>query len=330
METYRTLEKELAVPDEFRPVLRRLISLEESQVLVLITKEFHTLSTIVNRLGKTNSEEICSLLEALYQKGIVSKKKIDGKEAYRCRRFYNIISQYLQEHRYEELGIENLHALRQFYSFTRIEKTEKDIKTGRISSSSKVIPIEKAFDARQYILPTEQALHFLKEANTVALTDCGCRMTFENCKNPVDTCLLFDEEAKYLISRGYARQITLDEARKVLKIANQAGLVHLTLYLPDQKVYAVCSCCPCCCHDLQPLLEYGKTSFVAKSDYIATVDTELCDGCGICIERCVFSARKLQNGKSTLIAEKCYGCGLCVTTCPTDATKLVSEKHKTT
>ena len=330
METYRTLEKELAVPDEFRPVLRRLLSLEESQVLVLVTKEFHTPSTIVNKLGKSNSEEIGSLLEALYQKGIVSKKTIDSEETYRCRRFYNIISQYLQEHRYEELGIENLHALRQFYRLTRIEKTEKAIKTGRISSSSKVIPIEKAFAARQYILPTEQALHFLKEANTVALTNCGCRTTFENCESPVDTCLLLDEEAKYLMSRGYARQITLDEARKVLKIANEAGLVHLTLYLPGQKVYAVCSCCPCCCHDLQPLLKYGKTSFVAKSDYIATVDTELCDGCGICIERCVFSARELQNGKSTLIAEKCYGCGLCVTTCPTDATKLVSEKHKTT
>lgn len=329
MEPYRTLEKELAVPDEFSRVLRRLLSLEESQVLVLITKEFHPPSTIVNRLGKSNSEEIGSLLEALYQKGIVSKKKIDSEEAYRCRRFYNIISQYLQEHRYDELGIENLHALRQFYKLTRIEKTEKDIKTGRISSSSKVIPIETAFAVRQYILPTEQALHFLKEANTVALTNCGCRMAFENCESPLDTCLILDEEAKYLISREYAKQITVDEARKVLKTANEAGLVHLTLYLPGQKVYGVCSCCPCCCHELQPLLEYGKTSFVAKSDYIASVDLELCEGCGICIERCVFSARELQNGKSTIIAENCYGCGLCVTICPTDATTLVSEKNDT-
>jgi len=330
MGTYRTLEKELAVPDEFRPILRRLLSPEESQVLALITKEFHTTSVVVNKLGKANSENIGSLLETLYQKGIVSKKTIDSEEAYRCRSFYDIISQYLQEHRYEALGITNLHALRQFYMSTRIEKTEKAIKTSQISSSSKVIPVGKAIAASQYILPTEQALHFLKEARIVALTNCGCRTAFENCENPVDTCLLLDEEAEYLISRGYAKRITLDEARQVLKIANRAGLVHLTLYLPGQKAYAICSCCPCCCHDMQALLKYGKTSFVAKSDYIVTVDTDLCDGCGVCIERCVFSARELQNGKSTVIAGNCYGCGLCVTTCPTDATYLTPKKHKVT
>ncbi|MFX1521300.1 MAG: ATP-binding protein [Promethearchaeota archaeon] len=330
MEIYRALEKELTVPDEFRSILRRLLSPEESQVLVLITTDFYTPSTIAKKLGKSNSEEIGSLLETLYQKGIVNRKTIDNEEAYRVKRFYNIISQHLQEHRYEELGVENLHALRQFYKFTRIEKTEKAIKTGRINPSSKVIPIKKAFTASQYILPTEQALHFLKETETIALTKCGCRMAFENCETPVDTCLLLDEEAEYLISRGYAKQVTLDEASEVLKIANEAGLVHLTLYMPGQKIYAVCSCCPCCCHDIQPLLEYGKNDFVAKSDYIATTDIDLCNGCSICIERCVFNARELQNGHSMVIAEKCYGCGLCVTTCPTHAIQLIIKKHQNT
>ncbi|MFB0563965.1 MAG: hypothetical protein ACETWM_22430 [Candidatus Lokiarchaeia archaeon] len=61
---------------------------------------------------------------------------------------------------------------------------------------------------------------------------------------------------------------------KVLEIADKTGLVHLTLYMPGQKVYGVCSCCPCCCHELQAIHKYSKTFFIAKSNYIAICDTD--------------------------------------------------------
>jgi NAD-dependent dihydropyrimidine dehydrogenase PreA subunit len=152
-------------------------------------------------------------------------------------------------------------------------------------------------------------------------------MAFKNCDKPVEVCLLLDEEAKELIQRGRAEKITLERAKEVLDIADEAGLVHLTLYLPGQKIYAICSCCPCCCHDLQALIKYGKKFFVVKSDYTASVDLDKCIGCGICLERCVFNARKILEGKSVVIKDNCYGCGLCVTTCPTNASVLIPTNN---
>lgn len=292
-----------------------------------MTKKFLTASTVAEKLGK-KPQQIASTLMALYQRGFLSKKIISGEEAYRCRCFYDIVSSHLQEYRYEALGFENLHRLRQYYISTRIEKTEKNIKDGQLKYSSKVIPIRKAISATQYVLPTEQAIRFLKEAKIFALTKCGCRVAFRNCNKPLDTCLLLDEEAEFLTSRGQAKKISLKEAENVLKIADEAGLVHLTLYMPGQKIYAICSCCPCCCHDLQALLKYGKALFVAKSDYIATCNTDLCNGCSECVKRCIFNAREIRNGKSMVKEENCYGCGLCVTTCPTNASKLVFKKEK--
>ena len=326
MEEYQTLEKKLEVPDNLMLILTRLISPEESRILVLITEKFLTASTVAEKLEKKKQGNIISMLKALYQKGFLYRKTIDGQEAYRCRSFHDIIRSHLEEHRYDALGLENLHMLRQYYISKRIRKTERTIRTGQLKYSSKVIPIRKAITATQYILPTQQAIKLLEEARLFALAKCGCRVTFRNCKNPVDTCLLLDEEAEYLISRGYAKKISLEEAKSVLDIANRAGLVHLTLYLPGQKAYAICSCCPCCCHDLQALLKYGKSFFVAKSDYIATCNMDLCIGCGDCIERCIFGAREMQNGKSIVIEENCYGCGLCVTTCPTKASELIPRK----
>ena len=321
------LKKKLEVPDNLLSILTGLISHEESRILVLITEKFLSASTIAEKLGEKNLEKISSILKALFQKGFLYKKTINGEEAYWCRSFYDIIRSHLEEHRYDALGFENLHMLRQYYISTRIKKTERTIKSDQLKYSSKVIPIRKAIPATQYILPTEQAIKSLKEARLFALAKCGCRVAFRNCKNPLDTCLLLDEEAEYLISRGYAKRISLKEAKNVLEIANRAGLVHLALYMPGQKVYAICSCCPCCCHDLQALLKYGKTFFVAKSDYIATCNADLCNGCGTCIERCIFGAREMRNGKSIVKEKNCYGCGLCVTTCPTRASELIPRKR---
>ncbi len=326
MQEFQILKKKLDVPNNFMPILTRLVSTEESRILVLMTDQFLTASAVVERLGEKKTEKVSSKLKMLYQNGLLHKKTFDGEEAYRCRTFYDIIRSHLEEYKYDALGFENLHTLRQYYISTRIRKTEKTIEKGQLGCSSKVIPVRKAIPITQYVLPTQQAIKILEEARFFALAKCGCRVAFRNCNNPLDTCLLLDEEAEYLMSRGYAKEISLDGAKNILEIANRAALVHLTLYMPGQKIYAICSCCPCCCHDLQALLKYGKTFFVARSDYIAICDVDLCNGCGVCVKRCVFGAREIQNEKPTVKNENCYGCGLCVTTCPTGASQLILRK----
>jgi len=66
-------------------------------------------------------------------------------------------------------------------------------------------------------------------------------------------------------------------------------------------------------------LEY-KTFFGGKK---AFVNTEQCDQCGVCTERCKF--RAINNG--IVDTHKCEGCGVCKIVCPQEAILLKDYKN---
>jgi ferredoxin len=211
------------------------------------------------------------------------------------------------------------------YLEDRLTQYDAWLREGRIPFSSKVIPVHEALDVKQWVLSTEQVIEFLRSARSYALTACTCRSHYQRCDNPLEVCFLLDDAADQAVADHTARHVSLEEAMRVLRQANERGLVHLTIYQPEHTVYAVCSCCSCCCHDLQFLQIYGRSHLIARSEYIAQTDVEACTQCGACVERCAFGARRWQEGCLSYDAGACYGCGLCVTVCPAGATSLKSR-----
>jgi len=193
---------------------------------------------------------------------------------------------------------------------------------GMIRHSSKVIPIRVSLESVPWILPSEQTITYLREAEMIALTDCGCRVHYGRCDRPVRVCLMLDAAADEAIATGGACPISADEAESVIQVADQTGLVHLTLYAPIHRPFAVCNCCSCCCHDLQLLVRHGRGDLTVRSDYSAVTDAEACIHCGRCLERCMFGARRIERGKLECSPAACYGCGLCVSSCPTGAVSM--------
>ena len=204
----------------------------------------------------------------------------------------------------------------------RLIKYDNWIKDGKIPYSSQVIPINESIESKQWILPTAQAIEILRNSRVFILTDCDCKNLFKRCNNPVNVCFLVNDAADKYIEKGEGRQVTIDEAKSILEKANEYGLIHLTIYNPDQYIYALCSCCKCCCHDLQFLKQFQRTDFIAHSDYISVTDFEKCNNCGVCVDRCVFDARIIQNGNLIFDKDNCYGCGLCVTKCSENAISM--------
>jgi ferredoxin len=203
-----------------------------------------------------------------------------------------------------------------------VDKYRKWLLGGMIHNSSKVIPVRVSLEAIQRILPSEQTITYLREAGRLALTDCACRVHYGRCDKPTRVCLLFDDAAERALGTDGARGISAEEAERTIQIADEAGLVHMTLYAPQDRPFAVCNCCSCCCHDLQLLIRHGRADLTVRSDYAAETNADECVQCGRCVERCMFGARRIEGGKLAYDPATCYGCGLCVSVCPTDATSM--------
>lgn len=56
---------------------------------------------------------------------------------------------------------------------------------------------------------------------------------------------------------------------------------------------------------------------------VATVDEELCAGCGLCVSLCRYGARQMDEATriARVVEVLCRGCGLCVTVCPNGASQ---------
>ena len=201
----------------------------------------------------------------------------------------------------------------------RIDKYDRWLSEEKISYSSRVIPINESLTVQQWVLPTEQVLEIFRNARSVALTTCDCRTQYQRCDNPVEVCLVLNDEADKVVSEGQGRYVSIDEAADVLRVADERGLVHLSLYQPDHELFALCNCCACCCHDLQLFRLFNRKDIMVRSEYAAITDFEACTHCGTCIDRCIFDARTWNDERMKYDEERCYGCGLCVTTCPESA-----------
>jgi ferredoxin len=56
---------------------------------------------------------------------------------------------------------------------------------------------------------------------------------------------------------------------------------------------------------------------------IISIDSDKCNGCGLCVHACHEGALQLVNGKATLVSESyCDGLGDCLPECPTGAIKI--------
>ncbi|MCW4049528.1 MAG: 4Fe-4S binding protein [Candidatus Bathyarchaeota archaeon] len=191
------------------------------------------------------------------------------------------------------------------------------------------IPVNTRIEVDHRVFDLSEMKTILENARKIALQDCGCKTAHQNCDNPRDVCISLDKTADELLSSDAyeSREITLEEALRVLEKSHEAGLVHMAYTMKgDNTPGLVCSCCACC-YTLGSLLRNGVHTQILTSRYVAEDDKGKCDSCGKCVERCIFLARNMSEGELVYDQTKCFGCGLCVSTCPPDVISLVPRLH---
>ncbi len=196
----------------------------------------------------------------------------------------------------------------------------------------RTIPIEQAVTKDNPVATYEDVHHIIDTRSPINVTECVCRkgkqLLGDTCKigAPMETCFQFGMVAHMYKKLGIGREIGKDEAHKIIKNAETAGLVIQPTNA--QKPSTVCCCCGCCCLILTHAKTLAHPSEIFATNHRSSVDASSCTGCGECIERCpldALSANEGQNNIPTTDPERCIGCGVCVSTCPSDAIHLIKK-----
>jgi ferredoxin len=197
----------------------------------------------------------------------------------------------------------------------------------------------------------------LKQHSKIGVLNCACRDAMESeggtpCE-PRQVCMIMGEPfVSFAIEKHRTVEMSDADLKAGLKKHGEVSLGDILVLTPERAVtflqeqhdlgrvhtawfkdaamgrfYAICNCCSCCCSGVKAMTEWG-IPIVAGSGYLSEIEPEVCDGCGICVERCIFQALEIDgNGKAVHLLDehghlKCMGCGICETFCPLDCVKL--------
>ena len=199
-------------------------------------------------------------------------------------------------------------------------------------SPVKIIPVDRSLDVpEEFILPSQTVEDIINKFDDIAVGYCFCRQRRSLLGDACDTsaptlnCFTFGKSARHTAAQGFAKKISKEEALKIMKEAENAGLIHKVFHPGSRESSpetSICNCCKDCCDTLE-LWRSGTLPMINSTYHLSMIDDEACTGCGTCVERCPTDAIVLNAQDVAQRDENaCLGCGVCSHFCPEEAISL--------
>jgi Na+-translocating ferredoxin:NAD+ oxidoreductase subunit B len=335
--TYRELQKHLdkqtigfpaAQSGSDIKLLKIMFSSNEAKAVMNLTYKFEPLEKIYNRMTNIDMsiKDLERTLDRCVSRGLLQYRINNGLKSYRIIHFAIGMTEGLM---HVDKSPQTMSAQMEYMNeaFVKVMINTK-------LSQQRTIPVKQGINFEHHISPYDEIEYLVKNSQgPFAIVECVCRQGSKMAGHPCskttrnETCMGMGEGVQGHIDFGIAREISRDEALKILQQNEKEGLI----FQPSntQVPEFICSCCKCCCYQFRMLKSLPNPLDIWETNYYAEMKNEQCKGCGTCVDICPVDARSLNelNGKAVIDLNRCIGCGVCVPKCPESASYLVKKKN---
>jgi Pyruvate/2-oxoacid:ferredoxin oxidoreductase delta subunit len=185
------------------------------------------------------------------------------------------------------------------------------------------------------VIPVEDVREIFGIVSSIVRLPCGCRWA---ASKKEERCCFgislgpqhwYEESDMDYFGKPDISQfesMDIDRAMKYISKFDRQGLVHSVWTFITPFIGGICNC------DFENCLAVRSTfglgmSMMFRAEYASEINTEVCTGCGKCIEQCPFGTISFsESGNKCFVnKKKCYGCGICRSICDFEAIKLTDR-----
>ena len=193
-------------------ILENLFSTDDAEIALFLRPYPEPVSTIAERMGR-DEKELGKTLYDMSKRGLILRYKESEQIIYYFLAPWMIG---IWEFQVNNLTQDNIKLYEKYYEegMVPLNKTKK-------VSGFRVIPIQKEIRDNTEIQPYEKVSEIIDSQTRFAVADCICRkeakMMGKGCDKLSEACMMFGFAADYYIENEMGREISKEEALKLLK-----------------------------------------------------------------------------------------------------------------
>lgn len=307
-------------------ILKYLFSPGQALAASALTYTFEPVDTVYRRVENDGipEDEFAALLDQMAAKGNIFRKTVHEKNLYALVPFVVGMFEFQLKHMTPELYKDATQYFREAFGLEYLSTAVPQMR---------VIPIEKSITENHRVATYDEIRRIIEKADgKIGVADCICRkgkdLIGEPCRKTDrrSVCLGFKDYFDTYQREGWVREITREQALEILKKSEEDGLVLQATN--EQEPQAVCACCGCCCGVLATLRNIPNPADFVAGNFFARIDSGVCVGCGVCVDRCHMEAIRINEKKAEVDPMRCIGCGVCGPSCKPVAISLVRKQRE--
>ncbi|WP_432738670.1 ATP-binding protein [Maridesulfovibrio sp. FT414] len=315
-------------------MLRSLYTPAEAEFIVKMPYRPSSIERIADLTGM-DTNYLLPMLESMCLKGLVCDLWEKDHYTYMISPFVIGFFEFTMMRTHGELNSKKWAELFHNYMFGDREFLKANFGDGQQISVMRTLPYEETIRDIEHVevLDYERAEFLVAEQDLFAVSLCSCRhekmhLGKQDCNVDLETCTSMGEAAKFLIRNKFAREISRSEMHDIMARSKEMGFTITTDNVKKDAGF-FCHCCGCCCNLMNGIKYSGYPGVLVSSTFIASVDREKCNGCGLCAKACPIDAISIRQDeirpgekkrRHALVDQRiCLGCGVCALKCKTGA-----------